>query len=120
MSKVIYNGTSDVQIFDKADFAKGGVDDQGKVTFRKGEEVEVSDAAAEALLSKEGLFGDYGFEAPKEEDEGTDEKPEGDVDENLVGTSDTSGADVTTEGTAVPGAAGNVGRGSTGRGTSTR
>ena len=58
---VKYMGTSDFQEFSAADFDKAGV--QGKkLSFARGASVEVDDAVGEALISKEGTFGDYAFE----------------------------------------------------------
>lgn len=67
--KVKYTGTSDFQEFSKADFEKAGVEDQGKVRFAKDEPKDISESAAEALLSKDGVFGDYSFEEADEDDE---------------------------------------------------
>lgn len=68
--KVTYTGTSDFREFSKADFDKAGVEGGKKLSFARGETVEVDDALGEALVSKEGLFGDESFsEAEDEEDE---------------------------------------------------
>lgn len=109
MTQVKYDGTSDFQIFTKSDFEKAGVEDQGKVTFAKGEPTEVSEAAAAALLStnsSESIFHDFSFSEVDEEDQ-----PKGAGEENPDGSNedaDTSGS--TSSDTS----------GSTGAGTSTR
>lgn len=73
MSKeIVYDGNADVQTFNKADFAKEGVD-QGKLSFNKGEVVEVDDSVAEVLLGGQGVFADFGFREPKKGDAGYQE-----------------------------------------------
>ena len=69
--KVQYDGLSDLMILAAADFKKAGVK-EGKTEFPRGVAVEVSDAAAEALLSDEGIFADFSF---SEADEDEEEEP---------------------------------------------
>lgn len=76
MTKVIYTGTSDFQTFDANDFKKANVEDQEKVTFAKDEPTEVSDSAAKALTSEEGIFGLHQFKLEDKTPE-TSETPEG-------------------------------------------
>lgn len=116
--KVKYTGKSDFQEFSAADFKKAEVDDQNKVSFPKGEAVEVSDAAGEALTSKEGIFGQHSFE--QVEDEASDEgQLEFDADAEVVQDPPAeSGKAAKTEGTAD--ATATAGTRSTGRGSSTR
>lgn len=72
--KVVYTGTSDVQQFGADDFKKADIDGQKKLTFNRGEAVEVSDEVGQALVSKEGIFGDYSFEEADEDDEESSSK----------------------------------------------
>lgn len=65
--KVKYTGTSDFQSFSKADFEKAEVD-QNKLTFERGVPVEVPDEVGQALVSKEGVFGDFSFEEADDEE----------------------------------------------------
>lgn len=119
MSKVTYTGSSDFQIFTSADFKKGGVDDQNKVTFTRGEPTEVSDAAAAALTGEEGVFGPYLFEASDEsETADTGFGDEADPNPQVGDAPATSGEAATTEGTTS--SATTAGTRSTGRGSSTR
>lgn len=66
--RIEYTGTSDFQEFSKADFAQAGVE-QGKLSFPKNKPVEVPDEVAQALLSKEGVFGSFSFSEAKDEPE---------------------------------------------------
>lgn len=68
---VQYSGTSDVQEFSKADFAKAGVE-QNMLRFRRGEAVEVPSAVADALLSPNGVFGGYSFDEMELVEEASD------------------------------------------------
>ena len=108
-----YTGTSDFQEFGKADFDKAGVEGGKKLRFARNEPVEVDDTLAEALISKEGLFGDFSFEQADEEDDDTEPKSAAAKAKAAAG----SGAGASTEGTAD--GDGVTGPTSTGRGTST-
>ena len=101
MTQVKYTGTSDFQIFSKADFEKAGVNDQNKVTFARGEPQEVSEAAAKALTStdsEESIFHDFSFvevdeegkevEKPKETPKGDDGDPDSHPDQTDSDPSD--------------------------------
>ena len=118
--QVKYTGKSDFQEFSAADFKKAEVDDQNKVSFPKGEAVEVSDAAGEALISKEGVFGQHSFEQVEDEAETKSAEDENaGNDEGVVETEPaTSGKAASTEGTAD--ATATTSTRSTGRGSSTR
>lgn len=74
--RVQYDGTSDTQIFDASDMAKAGIEDSGfkKTEFHRGVPTEVPDEVGQALISKEGLFGDYKFKEVNDdgEDDGTE------------------------------------------------
>lgn len=142
---VIYTGTSDFQEFDPEDFKKAGIDQDKKVRFPRGEPREVSDEVGRALISEEGIFGDFPFSVPddsdyealSDEDEAgsrgvetnfPDGDPKGstdDEDDELIDGDPVEsaqlpaeGKEATTEGTATP-TAGGGGPRSTGRGTST-
>jgi hypothetical protein len=65
---VKYTGTSDFQGFDSKDFDKAGVDGK-KVLFAQGEPKEVSDEVGQALIAKDGIFGDFSFEEVKDSDD---------------------------------------------------
>ena len=77
--KVKYTGTSNFQVFGKADFEKAGVE-QDKLSFAKNKAVEVPDAIGQALVSKEGIFGSFSFEETEDEPE-TPSKSSGDDDQ---------------------------------------
>lgn len=69
--KVKYTGTSDFQEFSAADFSKAGVE-QRKLSFARGEVVEVDDAVGEALTSTdadESIFWDFSFEQVEDDEE---------------------------------------------------
>lgn len=128
MTNVTYTGESDFQVFSSADFKKAKVEDQNKVTFAKGVPQEVSEAAAKALTSEDGVFGRHSFEL-SDEDETTDEATDdpntdsGEGDDELDLDAEpapaTSGKAAKTEGTVETTTT--VGEGkSTGRGSSTR
>lgn len=71
--KVQYDGgQTDFLELDKADFTKAGVEDGKKLRFATGEPTEVPDAVGEALIAKDGLFGDFPFKQVEEEDEDLD------------------------------------------------
>lgn len=55
MGKIVYNG-DDFRVLSAADFKSLGVEDQKKITFAKGEPVEVTDEVAKVLLSLEEKF----------------------------------------------------------------
>lgn len=132
-TKVVYTGTADFQEFSAADFQKADIEDQKKVVFAKGEAVEVSDAAAEALTSNEGIFGGHSFELEKTdepdseadagEDKASSPEPQMSTPEPVGPAADevnelaTDGDEATTEGTAEATAAPAT---KTGRGSSTR
>lgn len=120
MVKVKYTGTSDFQIFNTADFEKAEIEDQKKVTFAQGEPTEVSEAAASALLSKGGIFGDFSFESAEEEEKPADSDSDGPPAGVEVDELDTSGEAATTEGTANAEVTASGGGRRTGRGSSTR
>lgn len=94
--KVKYTGTADFQGFDKADFTKAGIDDQGKVMFAKGEPLEVSDAAGALLISKDAeespLFYGHSFEEVVEEKPNADLK--GKALEEAVDEANAQGANI--------------------------
>ena len=69
MKSIVYDGTSDVQEFSKADFGVEGVEGK-KATFPKGHVVEVEDEVADLLLEGRGVFTGYVFREPKEGDVG--------------------------------------------------
>lgn len=123
MTQVKYDGTSDFQIFTKADFEKAGVDDQGKVTFAKGEPTEVSEAAAAALLSSdadESIFHDFVF-SEVEEDEEPRGEGEADLDEEDAPPLPKGAVDKKAEAADTSGStSSDTTGGSTGAGTSTR
>lgn len=117
--KVQYTGNADFQEFSAADFKKAEVDDQHKVRFAKGEPTEVSDAAGEALISEEGIFGQHSFEKVEDEGEAKSESNDVNEDVNLVEDAPAEeGKAATTEGTAD--STTTAGTRSTGRGSSTR
>lgn len=75
--KVAYTGTSDFQKFSKADFAKAGIEDGKNHSFARGEPTEVNDEIGEALVAKDGIFGDFSFVSLEEVEEGdTNEQTE--------------------------------------------
>lgn len=128
--KVAYTGISDAQEFGAEDFKKADLE-QRKLRFPKGEPVEVDDAVGQALIAKDGIFGDFSFEEVTEDNEREIEEL-GDEEESdvLPDPLPRSGKEATTEGTAnadagAGTAAGTAGRGSrgaagrTGRGSST-
>lgn len=75
MKAIVYDGTADFQEFSSADFKKADVD-QDKLVFPRGKAVAVEDGVADALLSKDGIFGDHKFREPKKGDEGFDDLDE--------------------------------------------
>lgn len=120
MSQVKYTGSSDFQIFEKKDFEKAGVDDQGKVTFARGEPTEVTESAAQALTSTdrdESIFYAHSFvEVDEEGNEVKQSSAKGgsnEGDEPDLGDADSRGDQTDTD-TAGAGA------GTTGGGTTTR
>lgn len=80
--KLKYTGTADFQEFSAADFKKAGVDDARKVRFARGEATEVDDAVGEALVSKEGVFGDFKFEAVEDDEEESEPQAQGSADDS--------------------------------------
>lgn len=66
MSKVIFSGTEDFRILAAADLSKAGVEGFKKTTFSKGEETEVDENVAQALLSDPDLFGKFTLAEPAE------------------------------------------------------
>ena len=69
---VKYTGTSDFQEFSAADFKKAGVEGK-KTSFPQGESVEVDDSVGQALIAKDGIFGDFSFEEVNDEEEQADD-----------------------------------------------
>lgn len=133
--KVAYTGISDAQEFGAEDFKKADLE-QRKLRFPKGEPVEVDDAVGQALIAKDGIFGDFSFEEVTEDNEreieelGDEEESDEEESDVLPDPPANSGKAATTEGTAnadagAGTAAGTAGRGSrgaagrTGRGSST-
>lgn len=113
--KVKYTGTSDFQVFNKSDFQRAGVEDQGKVTFAKDEPTEVTDSAGTALLStdsEESIFHDFSFEEVTDEE---DEEPLKIDDEEA----DSKSVRTKAEGSDTSGSTSSETSGSTGRGSST-
>jgi hypothetical protein len=117
-----YTGTSDFQEFSKADFDKADVEGGKKVRFAKDEPTEIDDALGQALVSKEGLFGDHSFVEVDEDGEEVDQSKGGSSssDEPDLGKADsrgdqndtdttggTGGGTTTTRSTAKKAAAGN-------------
>jgi hypothetical protein len=118
MTKVIYDGPSDFQEFSAADFKKADVEGK-KVKFAQGEPTEVPDEVAQALLSEEGIFGDFKFSASEEDDEEiVDDEGEGEGDPVADAQLPKSGKKAKTKGTATPGGD-TGGPTSTGAGSST-
>lgn len=130
---VIYMGTADFQEFGPEDFQKANIEQDKRVRFPRGEAREVSDEVGTALVSDEGVFGDFEF---VEADELTEEQQEmiearsqvpetnfpdsqGDGDPVDDSQLPAEGEAATTEGTADPAAGATSGPTSTGRGTST-
>lgn len=130
MKTIAYTGSSDFQEFSKDDLAKGGVEDGKDLRFAQGEPTEVEDEVAEALLSKEGVFGDHSFTDLSEVGTDADTEEEQTEEQRAVAEKKAkaaakktakkaaSGSGATTEGTANP-AAGTGGPASTGAGSST-
>lgn len=131
--KVAYTGTSDFQEFSAADFEKAGIEDGKKIKFAQGKPTEVDDAIGEALVSKEGFFGDYSFESLDDVEEG-DTDAETEENERKAArkaakksakkaaeSSDASGAPTSgdVEAQSAGGTPGASGPSSTGRGSST-
>lgn len=73
--KVQYDGSSDFREFSAADFTKAGVEAK-KISFAKGEAVEVSEEVGAALTSKEGIFGEEVFSEVREDEELPLEEPQ--------------------------------------------
>lgn len=92
--KVKYTGTADFQEFSAADFKKAGVEGK-KVSFPRGEAVEVSDEVGQALVSDEGLFGGHSFEEVNDEEEQADD---GEANRADAGSED-AGQEMTESGT---------------------
>lgn len=81
MTHVQYTGASDTRQLSAADFKKLGVEEQGKMEFRRMEPTEVSDAVAEALLNNELVGGNFEEVSEKQaqaapDDEDLDETPD--------------------------------------------
>ena len=90
MGKITFNGPEDVRILGKADFDKAGVE-QNKLTFHKGEAIEVDDAVAKALLDNSELFGKFSVEesGPDQLEIATDKNTSGGT--SQTGTDSTGG-----------------------------
>lgn len=59
MAKVIYRGLADVRILDAKDMKSQGLEGFSKTEFKRFEPTEVSDEAAELILSKPRIFGKF-------------------------------------------------------------
>lgn len=70
---VEYYGTADFKEYTAADFKKAGIENAKKVVFQPATPIELPAEVADALVSKEGLFGEELFkEIPREIAEGDD------------------------------------------------
>lgn len=121
--KVKYTGISDFQEFGAEDFKKAGVE-QRKLSFARGEVVEVDDAVGEALTSTdadESIFWDFSFEQVEDDEESDASAEELKAERKAAkkaaapqGSDSSGGATGTTgRGSSTGGSTGSSGRGST-------
>lgn len=79
MAKVAYAGRDDLRILGPDDLAKAGVEGFPTTAFVNGQEVEVEDAAAEAIIANPNIFGSFSVIPEQEaQEENSEEEPPSD------------------------------------------
>lgn len=107
MTLARYKGHADELILSKADFTRHDIDDQGKVTFTRDEDVEISQKAFDYLVQE-------GFPIVEIDENGEEVKPKKSATEDTDNSEGVAGT-----GLASPSVGGTTGPTSTGAGSST-